>query len=1082
MEGGSDGRRGAAAGLGLTLALGAAPVVAVAEGVDAVASGAQTTTTSAQEASEENAVYIGEQGYANLRDALLDAEEGDVIKVAADNTSKYGWTGKENTSVTIDLNGHTSTFIDTKTITVKSASSLTIIDTSSSGEGKLVGSYGTGFIVCNPGATLTVEGGAIVNKDESSGNWGAVVLSGDDASLVMKGGSITGKKNAVRASGGASVSLSGGIIVSEGDNSYALTLIGSEATISEGAKLNGDFGVVLSNSVDAENDAETPSSLTMTGGAIEAKYFGISGNNLKSAGTMVNISGGTIDTGDASIYWPMEGTLRITDGTISGSTALEAKMGTIVIKGGSFSADGEFGSVYTSGGSCDDGSAIKLVGQLYGTSDSQYAESPNLSVTISGATVSSEKGNAVTVYNAGAEVEGESIPTCSVTVEDNVSMQPAEGKDGIRVTSAEAFAIEENEVTSGNTTVTNSVLANAAAEAQNAVSKDVEGKDKSTMYTLYSTLGAALENASTAEGGQADVTLLRNVTEDVSVPEGSSVSLNLNDKTLTGGIENNGTLELAGSGEVIGQITGNEASKGDGTSVSTYIASVGESRYGTLVEALAAAANADGDKTVELLADYECAAFFVPAGVTLDGNDHTITCNENYTTGAFITVGEGADDVTIRDVKVSVPEAEDANKHAIQFYKNDGGTLDGVTVNGGNWTSVIVNGATDVTVKDSVLNPNKGAYANIEYAMGGGVTTVPSLTVDGVKFKDGVTQVWADDATVTAIRGALPGVQTNDDVIEKIAGSVTNKNDGPIQVAVRLEKGDGSIVTETVQSVTNPPYNPGGSVSSGEQVKVSETDGGKVSVTPTRADEGDEVTVTATPDEGQEVREVEVTDEDGEAVTVEAGEKDGEYVFEMPDGAVTVTVTFGCDGGELCPTHSFADVDQSAWYHDAVDWAVEGGLMTGYGHVAAFGVSDDLSRAQLAKVLWNAAGQPEADPAGVERFSDCSADDWFAEALSWAASEGIISGYDDGTFGPADPVTREQLATMLWRQAGSPEVDQDLDFVDADEVSSFAREAVEWVVSEGVLSGYEDGSNELGPIDFLERCQCALMLMRLAAE
>ena len=93
-----------------------------------------------------------------------------------------------------------------------------------------------------------------------------------------------------------------------------------------------------------------------------------------------------------------------------------------------------------------------------------------------------------------------------------------------------------------------------------------------------------------------------------------------------------------------------------------------------------------------------------------------------------------------------------------------------------------------------------------------------------------------------------------------------------------------------------------------------------------------------------------------------------------------------------------------------------------------------------------------------------------------------MSGYEDGRFGPADPVTREQLATMLWRQAGSPEVDYDLSFNDADKVSAFAREAVEWAVSQGVLSGYDDGSGDLGPTDTLERSQCALMFMRFCAE
>ena len=1073
----------AAAGLGLTLALGSAPVVAMAENATATMGDVTEDASNPVDATEENfPVYIGKVGYKSLQAAVNASEDGAEIEVMDNLTNQPGFS-LSNRSISIELNGHRVEFTFGRSITVRPGGSLNITDSSVTSTGALVGSYATNFIDCS--GELTVAGGAISNTVASGNTNSSVRLHGSSASLTMTGGSIKSNLKAVIATSGAHAYISGGRIESLEQSSTALELTGAHAEISGDAALSGAFGVVLLNS-NGNNEGSDPSILTMTGGTIEAKYFGISGNNTRSAGTEVNISGGTINTGDASIYWPMEGKLSISDDStstsISGSTALEAKMGTITITGGSFSADGEFGSIYSGDGSYDDGSALKFVGQLYGTSEGQYIIDPSLEVSISGATVTSQNGNAISVYNAAEDGSGEdSIPSSKIEVFADVSMTPASGKDPVRVTSFDEFSVSGDSVTSGKAIVINAALADAAAQAQNKVTKgsstDQSQSAYKTMYALYSTLGAALENASTAEGGQAEVTLLRNVTEDVSVPVGSNVSLNLNDNTLTGGIENSGELELTGSGEIVGQITGNAATTDGESSVATYVATVDGNKFSDLQAALNAAASAD-DKTVELLADYECAAFTVPAGVTLDGNDHTIACNATYSTGAFITVGEGADDVTIKNVVVSVPVAVDANKHAIQFYKNDGGTLDGVTVNGGNFTSVIVNGATNVTVKDSALNPNDGAYANIEYAMGGGVTTVPSLTVDGVKFKDGVTQVWADDATVSAVRGALPGVQTNDDVVEKIAGSVTNRNDGPIQVAVRLEKGDGSIVTETVQSVTNPPSNPGGSVSSGEQVKVSETDGGTVKVDPTRADEGDEVTIAATPDEGQEVREVTVTDEDGESVTVKAGKKDGEYVFEMPGSAVTVTVTFGCDGGELCPTHGFNDVDQDAWYHDAVDWAVTEGVLNGYGEGGeSLGPVADVTRAEMAQMLWNRAGRPEAT-ADLSAFTDVDAGGWYAPALEWCVSEGIFSGYGD-TFGTERVISREEAATVLWRLSGSPEADADLSgYGDASSVSDYATGAIEWAVSTGVLTG--KGDVALDPQAGCTRGEVAAMMMRMA--
>ena len=256
--------------------------------------------------------------------------------------------------------------------------------------------------------------------------------------------------------------------------------------------------------------------------------------------------------------------------------------------------------------------------------------------------------------------------------------------------------------------------------------------------------------------------------------------------------------------------------------------------------------------------------------------------------------------------------------------------------------------------------------------------------------------------------------------------------------------------------------------------------GGSVTIDPERPHTGDEVTITPEPDEGKVVDSVTVTDKDGEPVEI-TDNGDGTWSFTQPSGKVTISVTFSCDGGELCPSAHLRDVDQTQWYHLAVDWAVGTGLMTGYGDGSAlFGVSDPLSRAHLAQVLWNQAGRPDVDPAAVGRFSDCATGEWYAPAVAWAASEGYMTGYDDGFFGPADDMTREQLATVLWRMAGSPEASGDLSgYPDAGEISEFAREAVEWAVSVGAISG-QGSTGELDPVGTLERCHVAMMFMRLA--
>ena len=108
-------------------------------------------------------------------------------------------------------------------------------------------------------------------------------------------------------------------------------------------------------------------------------------------------------------------------------------------------------------------------------------------------------------------------------------------------------------------------------------------------------------------------------------------------------------------------------------------------------------------------------------------------------------------------------------------------------------------------------------------------------------------------------------------------------------------------------------------------------------------------------------------------------------------------------------------------------------------------------------------------------FDDVDSSAWYTEAIRWAAGQGIVGGYGDGTFGPNDPITREQLAVMLWRYVGSPAATgRELDFNDTDEISGFALEAMRWAVENGILNG--DGSGELGPKEQATRAQVAQML------
>ncbi len=169
----------------------------------------------------------------------------------------------------------------------------------------------------------------------------------------------------------------------------------------------------------------------------------------------------------------------------------------------------------------------------------------------------------------------------------------------------------------------------------------------------------------------------------------------------------------------------------------------------------------------------------------------------------------------------------------------------------------------------------------------------------------------------------------------------------------------------------------------------------------------------------------------------------------------------------------FSDVSEDAWYYDAVRYASENGLMGGYGN-GTFGPNDHLSRAQFAQILFNREGKPVVDY--LLQYGDVADGAWYIEAVRWATSRGIVGGYGNGMFGPNNNITREQLAVMLWRYAGSPAAtDKELHFTDADGAGGYALEALCWAIENGVINGYGDG--RLGPQGLATRAQAAQMLM-----
>lgn len=155
----------------------------------------------------------------------------------------------------------------------------------------------------------------------------------------------------------------------------------------------------------------------------------------------------------------------------------------------------------------------------------------------------------------------------------------------------------------------------------------------------------------------------------------------------------------------------------------------------------------------------------------------------------------------------------------------------------------------------------------------------------------------------------------------------------------------------------------------------------------------------------------------------------------------------------------FSDVAADAPCAEAVNWAAEQGYINGYND-GRFGVNDNVTRAQLSAILYRAAGSPDIeDEIWGYPYADVDAGAYYGTAVYWARLEGLVNGYSDSRFGVGDPVTRQQVAAILWRWAGSPDASGE-DYPDESSISSYARTAVDWSRTNHILDARSEGRFE----------------------
>ena len=250
----------------------------------------------------------------------------------------------------------------------------------------------------------------------------------------------------------------------------------------------------------------------------------------------------------------------------------------------------------------------------------------------------------------------------------------------------------------------------------------------------------------------------------------------------------------------------------------------------------------------------------------------------------------------------------------------------------------------------------------------------------------------------------------------------------------------------------------GGSSSPSYSVTIpNKTENGTVTVSPRSAEKGDTVTITAKPDSGYQLDDLTVTDKNGKELKL-TDKGNGKYTFTMPASKVTVTPTFVKIAQQ--PTgKTFVDVAKSDWFADAVAYVTDKGLMNGTGS-DTFSPNASTTRGMLMTVLARYAGE-----------NTIGSTPWYQKGMEWAKANGV----SDGT-NPEVNITREQLVTMLYRYAGSPKANGSLDsFSDAASVSSYAVNAMQWAVANGIVNG---SNGKLNPQNNATRAEVAAILMR----
>ena len=746
----------------------------------------------------------------------------------------------------------------------------------------------------------------------------------------------------------------------------------------------------------------------------------------------------------------------------------------------------------------------------------------NASLTINDASVVAKTTQTYSSF-AGVYVQSSahatSSPQLSLAVNGgSLTTSASEGNDGIQ------FYVGSSEATGATTRLT--VSENAIVRAENGINAyRVDKPTPSGTGIVFNDKKGTVYD---------DVTLDESLTiaqgETLTIPEGSTLTVpegkiltnngtidNSGTLTNNGTVTNNGTLNVNEGGKLEGETTG-----GSGTVVNTPTItaqpesqSVTEGNTATFTVAATGEnlsyqwqQSTDNGQSWTNISGAISSTYTTDAA-TLAMNNYQYQCVVSNSAGS-VTSSAATLTVQAKPAPVSVTGVS-LDKATLELYTGDTATLTATvqpsnatnqnvtwqsdnanvaTVEGGTVTAVGA-GETDITV--TTEDGGKTATCHVTVTQSAYSISADTTALNFGSVYTGYAQPAAKEVTITNT-GNRPltlnqpastssfevGTLTVTELAagEKATFTVQPKAGlavGTYSENITVSGTGGATVTIpasfTVEQHDNTPY---------YGITVNAPANGTVTCYAKSAAKGAEVTLTVKPDVGYALDKLTVTDASGKTVDVtKVDEKT--YTFVMPGRAVTVEAVFAPSTSGL----PFTDVSAGDWFYEAVQFVYENGLMDGVGN-NLFAPNATLTRAMAVTILYRLEGSPDLDGENLGYpFADVDGNAWYGDAVYWARCNGIVDGVENNHFDPTGSLTREQMATVLYRYAQYKGADVSASgdisgFADSANVSDWAVDAVKWAVGSGLVNGVE--GNALAPQGTSTRAQTAAILARFCGS